>query len=377
MLRGDFTLLQVTPALNVGGVESLTVEMAGQVAKVGARSLVASSGGRLEPELAGGGAELVRVPLNRRDPISIAANGVRLENLIRSRRVSLVHARSRAVAYSAFWAARRTRTPLVTSYHGIYAARSPLKRWYNKIMARGDAVIVNSAFTRDHVIAEHGTDETRIAVIPEGIDISAFDPATVSEARVAAARAAWKVAEGVPILLLAGRLTGWKGHALAIEAMALRQARPEVRLVFLGVEGDLALAANLMRQAEKGGVGLVLAPTTDDMPAALAAADIVIAPSTQAESFGRVVAEAGAMAKVVVAARLGGPAETIVDGQTGFLVRPNDPAAWAETLDRALAMPDETRAAMGQAARNRISSFYSFGRMCEATFELYRRLAYA
>lgn len=371
MLPGDFTLLQVTPALDVGGVESLTVEMAAAVAKAGATSLVASSGGRLEPMLAG--AELVRLPLARRDPVSIAANGVRLERLIRRRGVSLVHARSRASAYSAWWAARRARTPLVTSYHGVYAARTPLKRWYNRIMARGDLVIVNSAFTRDHVIAEHGIDQARIAVIPEGVDSAAFDPAAVSQERVWAARAAW--GGSGPILLLAGRLTGWKGHALAIEAVALSGARDELQLVFLGAEIDRDLAAELSRQAEQAGVKLILARSVENMPAALAAADIVIAPSTEPESFGRVVAEAGAMAKVVVASSLGGPAETIVDGETGVLVPPGEAAALAAAIDRVLEMGGEARAAMGQAARRRISSLYSIERMCEATFAVYRRLA--
>lgn len=374
MLRGDFTLLQVTPALNVGGVESLTVAMATAVARAGAVSLVASSGGALEPTLAAsGGAEFVRMPLNRRDPISIAANGLRLEKLIRGRQVSLVHARSRASAYSALWAARRTRTPIVTSYHGIYAARSPIKRWYNRIMARGDAVIVNSAFTRDHITAEHRIDAGRIAVIPEGVDVSVFDPAVVTDERVAGARAAWG-GEG-PVLLLAGRLTDWKGHALAIAAVALSRFKGDLRLVFLGAEGNPALAAELSHRAGKAGVNLILAPSTDDMPAALAASDVVIAPSTEAESFGRVVAEAGAMAKVVLASRLGGPAETIAEGRTGFLVPPGDPAAWTEAVDRVLAMSGEARSAMGQAARNRISSCYSMDRMCEATFDLYRRLA--
>jgi glycosyltransferase involved in cell wall biosynthesis len=287
--------------------------------------------------------------------------------------VILVHARSRGSAYIAWWAARRTRTRFVTSYHGIYAARTPIKRWYNRIMARGDTVIVNSAFTRAHVIAEHGIDEGRIAVIPEGVDIVAFDPAAVSHERVQAARAAWGAGDGRPIVLLAGRLTGWKGHAVAIEAAA--RSRAKVWLVFLGAEGNPAVAGELARKAERAGGNLILAKTADDMPAALSAADIIIAPSTEPESFGRVVAEAGAMAKVVVASSLGGPAETIIDGQTGVLVPPGEAAALAEAIDHLLGMSGAARAAMGRAARERISSLYSIERMCEATFAVYRRLA--
>jgi glycosyltransferase involved in cell wall biosynthesis len=375
MLPGDFTLLQVTPALDAGGVETLTVEMAAAVAATGARSLVASRGGRLEGELSARGAELIRLPLDARDPVTMAANALRLERVIRRERVSLVHVRSRAPAFSAGWAARRAGIPIVSAYHGIYAACSPMKRWYNAVMTRTDAVIVNSAFTRDHVLAQHRVAADKLALIPEGVDPAAFDPARVSAGRVQSTRAAWGVGNDRLVILVAARLTGWKGHRLIIDALAQSRERGRAHLVFVGRGDDRPYGRELAAAAARAGVALTLAGPSDDMPASFLAADLVAAPSLEPESFGRTVAEAGAMTRVVLATGLGGPAETIASGKTGFLVPPGDAPAWSAALDRALAMSPAERAAMGAAARERIEAHFSTQRMCEATFALYHRLS--
>ena len=376
MLSEDFTLLQVTPALDGGGVETLTVDMATAVAAAGRRSLVASRGGRLEEALRWGGAELIRLPVHSRVPWTIAANAARLAGVIRRERVSLVHVRSRAPAFSALWATRVTRIPLVATYHGVYSARSPLKRWYNSVMTRGDAVIANSDFTRRHILEQHHTRPNRIVVIPEGVDTRIFDPASVPAPRVAAVRQAWRIAPDDPrtIVLIAARMAKWKGHSLAIRALARSAFRETAQLVFTG-EGQTSIyARDLKSEAGRAGVALTLAGSCADMPAAFLAADFVAAPSTEPESFGRSVAEAAAMARVVIASDLGGTAETLVDGAGGFLVRAGDEEAWAAALDRALALSRAERAQMGVVAWKRIRERYSMDAMSEATFDLYRRL---
>jgi glycosyltransferase involved in cell wall biosynthesis len=375
-LPAGFTLLQVTPALDSGGVESLTVDVAAAAAAAGARSLVASRGGRLEGALAFGGGELIRLPVQARDPFSMFANAGRLEEVIRREKVSLVHVRSRAPAFSALHAARRAGVPSVTTYHGIYSARSPLKRWYNSVMTRGDAVIANSAFTRDHVLGQHRVAAKKLIVIPEGVDLAAFDPESVSAERMAAVRQSWGLETGgdVKVILIAARLTAWKGHRVTIAALAHAAARQGTRLVFAGSGETSAYAAALAAEAVAAGVELRLAGPCADMPAAYLAADLVAAPSTDPESFGRAVAEAGAMQRVVVASALGGPAETIIDGETGWLAAAGDVEAWTAAIDRAMAMSVEESATMGAAARARIAEVYSFEQMCEATFALYRRL---
>jgi glycosyltransferase involved in cell wall biosynthesis len=374
MLPENFTLLQVTPALDGGGVETLTVDMATAVARAGGRSLVVSRGGRLEEALTWGGAELIHLPVQSRNPLRMLGNARELEHIIEDEKVSLVHVRSRAPAFSALAAARRTKTPVVASYHGIYSAKSDAKRWYNAVMTRGDRVIANSTYTRDHILAEHRVAPEKVVLIPEGIDIAAFDPKFVARERVADVRASWTPDDDRAVVLVAARLTGWKGHKLIIEAMARAGLASRARLVFVGDGAESAYGRELAQAASAAGVTLTLAGVAENMPAVFLAADVVAAPSTEPESFGRTVAEAGAMARLVVASSLGGVAETVVDGETGFLAPPNDAAAWAATLTRALDLAPDARVAMGVAAWTRIREHYSMERMCERTFELYSDL---
>ena len=162
MLPADFTLLQVVPELETGGAEQTTLDVARAVIDAGGRALVATRGGRMTARLEADGARLTQMPVQSKNPLVMLGNAARLVDLIRRERVSLIHARSRAPAFSALWAAQATRTPFVATYHGVYKARSSLKRWYNAVMTRGDLVIANSDYTRDHVLAEHHLDPAKI-----------------------------------------------------------------------------------------------------------------------------------------------------------------------------------------------------------------------
>lgn len=372
--------MQVTPSLNVGGVEAVTLDIARAVAGQGARSLVASRGGDGAAGLARYGAEWIAAPVHARDPLTVAINIARLAAVIRRERVSLVHVRSRAPAFSAIAAARRAGVPVVASYHGIYGARTSLKRWYNGIMTRGDLVIANSAFTRDHVVAEHDVAAHRIVVVPEGIDTALFDPAAVSPARVQALRAAWGLAGGRRRVILApARLTAWKGQIALVEAFGRRPTRGDAVLVLTGRPDDHAYVDKIMAAATRFDVlrHVRFVGAVSDMPAAYALADVVAAPSLKPESFGRSVVEAGAMGRAVLASDLGGPAETVVHDQTGWLIAPGDIGAWTRALDKALATPSRDLARMGEAARVRVIARYDLAVTIEATFAVYRRLVEA
>jgi glycosyltransferase involved in cell wall biosynthesis len=377
-LPDDFTLLQVTPALDGGGVEEATLDVAAAVAATGRASWVASRGGALEERLRQSGAHLARMPTHSKNPVIQALNVLRLEQLIRREQVSLVHVRSRAPAFSALAAARRARVPLVATYHGIYSADGALKRWYNAVMTRGDLVIANSRFTRDHVAAEHGVPADRIAVVPEGIDMDRFDPDAVSPERVAAVRRAWGLREPETrrVILLAGRLTRLKGQRLLVEAMGRLPHVEDVVLVLAGGGGGADYRDAIHAAAAVAGLSdtVRLVGPCDDMPAAYLAADLVAAPSIQPESFGRTVVEAAAMRRPVLAAAHGGPCETVADGETGWLVAPNDGDAWTCALAAALETTPAKRLAMGERARRRAKQLYSLPAMCEATFHIYRRM---
>jgi glycosyltransferase involved in cell wall biosynthesis len=289
--------------------------------------------------------------------------------------VALIHARSRAPAWSALIAARRLGLPFVTTYHGAYNEGFPGKRLYNSVMARGDRVIAISHFIADLIRARHGVAESRLRVIPRGVDPRRFDPALVSPARLAALRAAWGVAEGQPIIMLPARVTRWKGQMVLVEAMAQLPGDALALLVGDAAERP-AFQAEL--QARIAGLGLQdrvrLVGHATDMPAALMLADVVVHASTDAEAFGRTVIEAQAMARPVIASDLGAPRETVAEGITGWRTPPGDAAALAAALSRALAMTDSERAALGARARAAVLSGYTTAAMQAATMATYREL---
>ena len=369
-------VLQVLPALVTGGVERGTVEIAQAIAEADGVALVASAGGPLAAAVERVGGRHITLPLDTRNPVSIWRNGARLADLIRSERVMIVHARSRAPAWSAWLACRRTGAHFVTTYHGAYAEDLPFKRHYNAVMARGERVIAISRFIAGLVREHHNVDPSRLRVIPRGVDAAMFDPAVVVPDRLVRLSRAWRLPDGVSTVVLPGRLTGWKGQGVLIAAMA-QLAHRDAWCVLVGADTDRQrYAAWLIRRAERLGVAdrLRLVGHCDDMPAAMMLSDVVVHASTRPEAFGRVVIEAQAMGRPVIAADLGGPVETVEHGVTGWRVKPNDPAALAAAIDRALAMSLEERQALGTRARAAVLAGYTTRAMQDATLDVYEEL---
>ncbi|CAN5164583.1 glycosyltransferase family 4 protein [soil metagenome] len=374
------TILQVVPALQSGGVERTSVDVAIAVARAGGRSIVVSEGGRLERGLEAAGVESLHLPLVSRAPWALLSNALALRRLIRSEGVDVVHARSRAPAWSALWAARREGAVFVTTYAGIYNAKSALKRGYNGVMARGDRVIANSAFTAAHLIAAHGTNPARVVTIPRGMDLHRFDPAAIPDERVERLRLRFGL-NRIPVrpsALLAGRLTRWKGQALAIEALAKAVAMDsDLVLVLAGDDqGRKDYRKELKLLAEQLGVAerVRIAGHVDDMPAAYLACDFALAPSLDPEAFGRTAAEPQAMGRPVLAAAHGGSRETVEDGVSGRLIEAGDVEAWAQALLVASRWTPAERDAMGAAGSARVRGLFSAEAMTGATLQVYEDL---
>jgi glycosyltransferase involved in cell wall biosynthesis len=381
ILPDDFTLLQVTPELETGGAEQTTIDVAHGVIAEGGKALVATKGGRMAARLEADGGRLAQMPAQSKNPLIMLGNAARMIDLIRREKVTLVHARSRAPAFSALWAAHATKTPFVATYHGVYNAKSNLKRWYNAVMTKGDLVIANSEYTRAHVIAEHGIPADRVVAIPRGVDLTRFEPGLVSAERVKTLRDAWGVSSEDRRLkvLLAGRLTRWKGQGLVIEAMARLKAISDTRILLLLVgddQGRKAYRAELEHMIAQAGLGdsVKLVGHCDDMPAAYLVADLAIAPSLEPEAFGRTAVEPQVMGKPVIAADHGAARETVLPGETGWLVAPGDAEAWAEALLNACEAGAARRQLMGMAARARARKLYSVDAMVEATLKVYARV---
>jgi glycosyltransferase involved in cell wall biosynthesis len=373
--------LQVIPELDTGGAEQTTLDVASAVIAAGGRAIVATRGGRMAKTLSQSGGEVEILKVQSKNPVTILANSLALAGLIRRHKAHVIHARSRAPAISAYLAAKLTGIAFVATYHGVYNAHSPLKRWYNSVMTRGALTIANSDYTRDRVIATHGLSPDRVISIPRGVDLGRFDPERVDQARIAALRQAWGLTDSDTrlSLLLAGRLTRWKGQRLLIEAIGALKAKGQDQIVLIlagdsqGRDTYKAELQSLIQSLDlEGQVRLV--GHCDDMPAAYLACDAAAAPSLEPEAFGRTAVEPQIMARPVLAADHGAATETVVDGVTGFRLVPGDVAAWADGLARLVALGPEGRAAMGKAGQERAVRLYSAKAMTSATLDVYARL---
>jgi glycosyltransferase involved in cell wall biosynthesis len=372
----SLSVLQVIPALDAGGAERTTVDIARAVVAAGGRAWIASAGGRLATEAEDAGAKFITGAYDSKNPLVIWRNAAALADLIRREKIAIIHARSRAPAWSAYLAARRTGIKYVATYHGIYNAKGALKRYYNAIMARGDAIIANSHYTAAHVLAQHKPDKAKLHVVERGTDIKAFTPENVAPDRIEDIRKLWSLKAGKPVIVLPNRLTRWKGQLLFVEALAKLPHRNFEAVMIGDAQERDAYVAELLAAVDRADLSQVvrIPGHCRDMPAALMVADIVVAPSIEPEAFGRAAVEAQAMGRPIVASRLGAQSETIIDGVTGFLFPPGDADAFAKAIDRALAMTPEQRQAMAKAAREHVMRAYTVEAMCAATLKIYRDL---
>ncbi|TXN28069.1 glycosyltransferase family 4 protein, partial [Methylobacterium sp. WL19] len=312
------TVLQIIPALDAGGAERTTVDVAAALASAGARALVATEGGRLVGEMQAKGGTWLPFPAASKNPLAMALNVGRLARLCRREGVQIVHARSRAPAWVALGAARRLKIPYVTTYHGSYSGRTGVKVLYNSVMARGDVVIANSHYTADLIRMLHPDQAgDRVRVVHRGTDLAQFSPGAVAPARVEALRRFWGVAPHQRVVLLAARLTAWKGQRVLIEAAAFLRDRGITDVVFVlagDPQGRSAYERELDTLIEARGLRDIVLRVghCTDMPAAFRAASVVAVPSVEPEAFGRSAVEAQALGTPVVVSDLGAVPETVL-----------------------------------------------------------------
>ena len=371
------TILQVIPALGSGGgVERGTVEIAEAIADAGGRALVVSVGGAQVHEIARAGGEHIELPLHSKNPVVIYKNILRLAALIERENVDLIHVRSRAPAWSALYAAKRTKRPLVTTFHGTYNAQSFIKRAYNGVMTRGERVIAISAFIGEHVHRLYGVPASRLRVIHRGVDLFRFNPDKVSAERVVQLANEWRLTEGYPVIMLPGRLTRWKGQTVFIEAVAKLERRDIRCLIVGGDQGRLDYRRELEAMVERYQLGEVvrIVDHCADMPAAYMLSDAVVSASTDPEAFGRVMTEAQALGRPVIASDHGGARETVLPDKTGWLVPPGDVDALSAALTKVLALDEAARGRLSDAAITNVAENFSKQKMCAKTLEVYNEV---
>lgn len=369
-------ILQVIPSLGTGGAERGCIDVAAAIVNAGGTALVAAAGGPLRHELTRAGARLIELPVDSKNPLTMRRNVNRLAAIIAAEDVDVIHARSRAPAWSALKAARKTGVPFVTTFHGTYNFNNPLKKLYNSVMARGDRVIAISDFIAEHIAKNYKHAGDRVRVIDRGIDLNAFNPDTVTGARMVKLADELRIEDDKPMVLLPGRLVRWKGHTVFIDALARLNNREFTAVIIGSSKGRESYRKELENRVRKLGLENVVrfAEHSPDMPAVMMLAQVVVSASTDPEAFGRVPPEAQAMGRPVIATDHGGARTTVIQGRTGWLVPPGDAEALAGALESALALTPEQQTEMAAVTRDFIKNRFDREQMCARTLAVYQEL---
>lgn len=369
-------VMQVIPELGAGGAEQGCIDICAELAKAGAIPYVVSHGGMRIHEVIRAGGTHINLPVHSKNPLVMLNNARVLKKLIRQFDVDIVHARSRAPAWSCYRACKAAGARFVTTCHAPYNIQSDAKRLYNSSIAHGERVIAISHFIADYLRQNYKIDPRNIRVVHRGIALEKFHPTAVTPERLIKLSRAWRIPDGAGIVMMPARLTRWKGHHVLIDAMA-KLNRPDIFCIMIGDDQGRSeyrkeLEDAIRRKNLEGHVRIV--SHCDDMPAAYMLATAVVCASTDPEGFGRVPVEAQAMGRPVIASDHGGAQETIVRGETGWLTAPGDPEDLARALGEALSLNPMQRAVLATRAMVHIAQTFTKERMAEETLGVYDEL---
>ena len=372
-LPAGTVVMQILPSLISGGVEQGTIDLNAGLTKAGMTSIVVSNGGPRVYEITRAGGTHLSLPVHAKNPLTMWRTSRKLRQLIIAHKVDVVHAASRVPAWVARRAVEGTPAAFVTSCHSAHKVGNRFKRIYNAAIASGSRVMAVSHYLAEYLRRHYDVATDKISVIHRGLSLERFHPTAVSAERLISIARHMRVPDGASVVMLPGRLTRGKGHIVLLHALA-RLKRRDVLCLFVGSDAG---QANYRRELEKEISRLRLEGqcriVTDcpDIPAAYMLATVVACPSLVPEGFGRTSVEAQAMGRPVIAARNGGLPETLVDGETGWLVPPDDAGALAQALEEALSQSGEERAQMATRAMNHVATHFTNARMCEKTFAVY------
>ncbi len=376
MVAGKLTVVQLLPELDEGGVEGETLDLAVYLARNGYKSIVISGGGRLVPQLEKAGCVHILWPFVGEKSFRCLQYVTKLRKFMIAEGVDVLHLRSRLPAWIGYLAWKSIPAPerpsLVTTFHGFYSVNS-----YSRIMTRGERVAAVSVTIKQHILDNYEIDEKKISLIHGGFDDREFSPESVTKERVERLRHKWlKGHEGKSVIILPGRLTHWKGQDILIESLARIKGHEIIGLLIGDTDENPSFTKKLRDRIKQNGLEskVMLVGHCQDMPAALLLADVVVsASSTQPEAFGKVSIEAMAMGKPVIATAHGGSLETVVPGETGWLVPPLNPTAMASAISEAFANPDRAEK-FGLQGRSRAGAHFTARTMCVKTVSLYHEL---
>ena len=367
-------VLQVLPELNQGGVELGTIEIASELQKRGIENYVASAGGRMAFNLERMKVKHFTLPLKTKNILKLYINSWRLSKIIKDYGVTIVHARSRAPAWSAYWAAKRCGVHFMTTFHGTYGL-GPLgiKKIYNQVMTFGERVIAISNHIKEHIIKNYGTDENKIRLIARCVNMENFNVETTSAERMIKLLEENNIPEDKPLVTLIGRLTNWKGQKLLVEALNKIKDEDFHCLLIGDDQGRVKYTEELHQKIEQYGMSdrYTFIRHVNDVPAAMMLSEVVLSTSIEPEAFGRIAIEGQAMGRIVVASNIGGSKETVIDGVTGKLFESNNADDLAQAIRWALHLSKEEREKIGAAAIKNVKEHFTKQIMCDKTIKVY------
>lgn len=370
-------VLQVLPELNSGGVERGTLEIANALVKASCDALVCSNGGKLESDLAKLGVKHIKLSVHSKNPFRIIANAFKLKQVINEHGVNIIHARSRAPAWSSWLACILTKCNFVTTFHGAYNTSYPFKRLYNSIMLRGDRVIAVSNFILKHIEVRYHIKSNHIRVIHRGVDLKYFNPKAVTEARVKELRKQFNIKSDKKVILLPARFTRLKGHIFLLNALRYMKKQDFICLM-IGAKSDAhyEYICDIEKTIREFGLSekVYIYDAISDMPALYKISDIVISTSIEPEAFGRTIIEAQAMGKVVIATAIGASLELIKNKVNGFLVNPSNPTQLAEVFTEIFKMNSKDINKIINEAQKNVKENFSLDKMCNETIKVYAEL---
>jgi len=371
-------VLQILPELNQGGVELGTIQVAEALTNKGYKNYVASLGGRMEHQLERLGVRHIKLPLKTKNPIKILINAYKLTKIIKEEGINIVHARSRAPAWSAYIAAKKAKVTYVTTFHGTYGL-GPLKikRIYNRVMTLGKKVIVISSHIKKHVMKYYNIPEERLVFIHRCVDVEKFNPKKISQERQKTMIEQYEIPTDKKIILLIGRLTRWKGQELLIDALAKIKDRDDFHCVFTGDDqGRTEYSQGLIQKIKDNDMNSMFTfiKHTDDVPALMKVCDIVVSASIEPEAFGRIAAEGEAMGKIVLASNIGGSLDNLKDNVTGRHFISGNADDLSQKIIWALELNETQRREISKNAQNYIKENFTKEIMCDKTLKLYQEL---
>ena len=382
-MSSNLKVLQVIPKLGYGGAETGCYDIAHYLPENNCGSFIITSGGELIKFIDKKKVKLIKLPVHSKNPILILINALLISSIILFYKINIVHARSRAPAWSCLIACKLTGRKFVTTFHGTYNFKSKLKKFYNSVMVRSDLIIAGSNFIFSHInenYSKYLSFKKKLLVIFRGINVDYFDPETKLESDEKKLLKVWDINKDKKIILLPGRLTSWKGQELFIEAINLVNIELGYES-FYGIilgsdQGRDLYKKKLTRLTEQYRMNnqVRFIDHCNDMALAYKVSDIVVSASVEPEAFGRVSVEAQSMQKVIIASNIGGSNETVVDGKTGFLFQSGDAQSLSKTILKVLNMNDASLKLIGSEGRKNIIQKFNVEKMCFSTYSEYKKI---